>query len=431
MSLKNTLEKSKNTVFDRRKTPTVSQDFNISFERPIVSSLNLNCKLIWMKNVPNETARIDLYFDAGSSFAHPLIPSITSAMLLTGSLSKSSKQIHEELDFYGAYYSIEVTQFHCVVHLYGLRENIQKVLEIFVDAMKNMATLESEYNLILEEKKQKLAVNLKKVGILAQRKLQQVIFDGTPLKRIIKLHDFDKISIEKIRRFHREHFLTGLSRIHIVGAINDKDLNKISKILQPISSKIKKNVQYKFKNLKTHFHIRKKGALQSAIRIGKICINKHHQDFIGFSILCTILGDYFGSRLMKNIREDKGYTYGIGCVIQEFSNCSVMLIVTEVGVTQREATIQEIKKEIEILQTKLVPIHELKLVKSYLLGQALKSADGPYAQLDLFTGVDMFDLDYNYYHKYLQELKNITSSELKILANKYLNWSDFSIVTAG
>ncbi|MBM3418720.1 MAG: insulinase family protein, partial [Bacteroidetes bacterium] len=136
-------------------------------------------------------------------------------------------------------------------------------------------------------------------------------------------------------------------------------------------------------------------------------------------------------RLMKNIREDKGYTYGIGCIIQELDDTGVFIILTEVGVDQRDLTLQEIKKEINILQNELIPAEELKLVKNYLIGQALKAADGPYAQFDLFVGVDLFNLDLEYYELYLTRLKNISSEELQALALKYLNWDDFSIVTAG
>ncbi|MFM7757665.1 MAG: M16 family metallopeptidase, partial [Crocinitomicaceae bacterium] len=125
------------------------------------------------------------------------------------------------------------------------------------------------------------------------------------------------------------------------------------------------------------------------------------------------------------------YTYGIGCMIQELKDTAVFIIATEVGVDQRELAIEEIKKEIGILQSNPVPKKELDLVKNYLLGQALKAADGPYAQFDLFIGVNLFDLELDYYLKYLEKLKNITSKELQQLAIKHLNWEDLTVVTVG
>ncbi len=418
-------------VKDRKIPPKISENYHIKFESPKVIKLSKFCNAFWLKNVPNETSRIDLYFDAGSVYTQPVIASITAAMLLTGNEKLSSQKIHEKFDYYGAYFDVEVTHFHCIVHLYALRENLENVLATFVEAITNMGCLERELKLVLEEKKQKFAINLQRVGVLAQRNFQRLVFDGTRLSRLTKMQDFNKISSEKINHFFSSNFLQGLSRIHVISAINESQFNQILSSVKPFCSIRRKTIHNKFDNKKNRLHIPRKNALQSAIRIGKICMNKHHPDFIGFSILCTILGDYFGSRLMKNIREDKGYTYGIGCMIQELKDTGVFIIATEVGVDQRELAIKEIEKEIRILQSILIPKKELDLVKNYLLGQALKAADGPYAQFDLFTGVNLFDLELDYYLKYLEKLKNITSKELQQLAIKHLNWEDLTVVTVG
>jgi predicted Zn-dependent peptidase len=178
-------------------------------------------------------------------------------------------------------------------------------------------------------------------------------------------------------------------------------------------------------------HQDKADALQTAIRIGKIMFNKTHPDFISFSVLNTILGDYFGSRLMSNIREDKGYTYGIGSYMMENTHFGYFMIATEVAKEVREATIQEVKKELERLQTELVPEEELELVKSYLLGQLLKAADGPYAMLDLFSGVELHGMDISFYNKYIQKVQEITSEEIREMACKHLDWKSLSIISVG
>jgi len=159
--------------------------------------------------------------------------------------------------------------------------------------------------------------------------------------------------------------------------------------------------------------------------------NKTHPDFISFSVLNTILGDYFGSRLMSNIREDKGYTYGIGSYMMENTHFGYFMIATEVAKEVREATIQEVKKEIERLQTELVPEEELELVKSYLLGQLLKAADGPYAMLDLFSGVELHGMDISFYNKYIQKVQEITVEEIREMACKHLDWKSLSIISVG
>ncbi len=177
--------------------------------------------------------------------------------------------------------------------------------------------------------------------------------------------------------------------------------------------------------------IEKEGAVQTAIRIGMPLFNKSNKEFIDFQILQTILGDYFGSRLMSNIREDKGYTYGIGSAILESYLAGSFIIATEVGSEFVNDTLNEIKKEIERLSNEIIPEDELNLVRNYLLGQLLKSADGPNSLMDLYLGVDMHGLNLDYYNDVIYRINTISSEELKKLAKKYLKWNNLSIITAG
>jgi predicted Zn-dependent peptidase len=158
---------------------------------------------------------------------------------------------------------------------------------------------------------------------------------------------------------------------------------------------------------------------------------RKHPDFIPFTILNTVLGEYFGSRLMSNLREDKGYTYGVNSMVSEYQNIGYFLIATDVAAEHVDSALKEIRFEIEKLQTELIEQEELDLVKNYLLGQLLKSADGPYAMTDLYVHLQSFGLEVDYYNRYIHEINEITSEELQDCAKKYLNWDDLTIVTAG
>ena len=186
-----------------------------------------------------------------------------------------------------------------------------------------------------------------------------------------------------------------------------------------------------FKNRSGLHAVIKKDAMQSAIRVGKILFNKNHPDYNDFQIINTLLGDYFGSRLMMNIREDKGYTYGIGSMVAEFNNFGYFMIATEVGAEFKDATIKEIQKEIVRIQTELVSKQELELIKNYMLGQLLKSADGSYSMMDLYLSAEIHGLDLDFYNESIKSIREITPKRIQELALKYLNWEDMTIVTAG
>jgi zinc protease len=165
--------------------------------------------------------------------------------------------------------------------------------------------------------------------------------------------------------------------------------------------------------------------------VGKFWVPKSHPDFHALSVLVTILGGYFGSRLMANIREEKGYTYGIGSFVLSLKHVSYLVISTEVGNEYVELTLKEIAIEMKKLQTEPVSENELETVKSYLLGEFLRDFDGPFALSGSFKAINDFDLDYSFYDRYLTVLRNLTSGELMQLAQQYLNPEDFYTVVAG
>jgi predicted Zn-dependent peptidase len=177
--------------------------------------------------------------------------------------------------------------------------------------------------------------------------------------------------------------------------------------------------------------VEKKGAIQSAIRIGSATINKKHKDYNGLLILDTILGGYFGSRLMKNIREDKGYTYGISSSLVSMYQSGYKIIATEVGKKYTRKTLDEIYKEIRLLQTRPVELHELQVVRSYLAGEMVRMFDGPFALAESFRAVWEFGLDNNYYYDLAKKIKTIEPDEIISLANTYYNIDDLYEIVAG
>ena len=148
-------------------------------------------------------------------------------------------------------------------------------------------------------------------------------------------------------------------------------------------------------------------------------------------VLTTILGGYFGSRLMSNIREDKGYTYGIGAGTSALKEAGFFYISTEVGADVCTAALTEIYKEIRLLQQELVSTEELRLVRNYLLGNLLKSFDGPFERMDRFKGTHLYGLELNFFHRYTEAIRNITPLEIQRLAQVWLQKDDLIELVVG
>ncbi|RYZ94849.1 MAG: insulinase family protein, partial [Sphingobacteriaceae bacterium] len=181
-----------------------------------------------------------------------------------------------------------------------------------------------------------------------------------------------------------------------------------------------------------HFYYKEKPeALQSAIRVGIPSITRSHPDFPALQVLNTVLGGYFGSRLMANIREDKGYTYGIGSGISPLKNAGAWFIATEVGADVCKAALVEIEKEINTLKADLVSAEELELVRNYMLGSLLGSLENVFSHADKFKNLYFSGLEYDYYDRYVETVKTIGAEELKQLANEYLDFNQFYKVIVG
>jgi predicted Zn-dependent peptidase len=165
--------------------------------------------------------------------------------------------------------------------------------------------------------------------------------------------------------------------------------------------------------------------VQGAIRIARHFPNRHHPDFMKVMVLNTVFGGFFGSRLMSNIREDKGYTYGIHSYVQNHIRESAWMISTEAGKDVCEATIEEVYKEMKLLREDLIDEEELSLVRNYLIGTILGDLDGPFHIMGRWKNLVLNNLDGDYFYRSIETIKNISANELQELAKKYLKPEDF------
>ena len=419
-------------MMNRTQQPAISQVKEIQFIAPEIKKLNGTIPVYLMRDVQNETSRLDLYFDAGKNSGPKGISSFVNGLLLSGTPNRSSVEINGNIDDLGGFYQSGVSMENAVVSIYALREFLPEIMQGLIDALQNVHFDESETREYLADTKQRHLQSLGKVSYLSQREFQKHLFQSNTLyASVMELEDVENVLRQDLIDFHQKHYLNGLQKVVIVGNFQDVVIDQMLSLLQDFSGK---NNSVKDKNIihnKGRFHVSKDRAIQTAVRIGRILFNKKHKDYLDFLVLNTILGDYFGSRLMSNIREEKGYTYGIGSMVNEFQNTGYFMIGTEVKKEVSADTIKEIKYELNRLQKELVSYEELNLVKNYLLGQLLKSADGPYAMIDLYLSAEMQEKDLEHYNDAIKAVREITPKRIQELAQLYLNWEDLTIVTAG
>ncbi len=404
----------------------------IDFIAPKKYDLSPTVPLYHMKEVQNETARFDLYFDGGNCRGDKGIPGFTNGLLFSGTPTKTSIQIHEKINSLGGFIESGVSVENAAVSMYCLREYLPNILETVLDAITNVNFDEAEIKELTADRKQKWRIDLEKVSTLAQQEFRAKLFASNDRYAVnLTEEDFDNVQRKNLKEFHAKYYLQGLTKVVIVGNFEEDAILQIAKSFEPLLApeieKFDPNVLHEPGSQ----IIEKEGALQTAIRAGRMLFNKNHPDYLDFMFLNTILGDYFGSRLMTNIREDKGYTYGIGSMMAELDGTGYFMIATEVGKEVRDETLKEIQFELTRLQTEMVPENEMQLVRNYMLGQLLKSADGAYAMVDLFISAELHGKSLEFYNEAIHAIHAITPERIKKLAQKYLKWEDMAVVAVG
>lgn len=423
-------------MLNRTIQPTVNPIEHIDMVKAEKRMLSNGIPVHFVNAGTQDVVKIDFVFEAGTWFQPSnLVASLCNSMLEEGSANYTAAEIAEKFDFYGAYIQLTVDQNQGFVNVVSLGKHLPAILAVMEDLIKRSIFPEHEFDVLIAKNKQKWLLENEKVRTLCQKKFTQVMFgNGHPYAINNKLEDFDLIKREDLLQFYQSFYHSGNCHIIAAGMIDEQVLRLLDEHFGGTdwlqNQAAKPEYAICTDPVKMH-HVEKANGIQSAIRVGKFWVPKTHPDSHALSILVTILGGYFGSRLMANIREEKGYTYGIGSFVLTLKEASYMVISTEVGNEYIEPTLTEIAVEMRRLQTELISENELETVKSYLLGEFLRDFDGPFALAASFKAINDFDLDYTYYDQALKVLRNITSEELLALAQQYLNPEDFYTVVAG
>lgn len=384
-----------------------------------------------------DVLKVEMIFNAGLWYQKsPLVAGTCNSMLNEGTKNYTAAELAEKFDFYGAYISYNNSQHDASVCLYTLNKYLDETMDLLEEIIKRPIFPEKEFKTILSNKKQKYLVNREKANALAKEKFNSLVYgDKHPYANIFEVKSFDEVQLDDIKSYYKECYTSDNCRIIVSGKMDES-----------ILSKIEDRFGAKFWNTKTtlatpkhklvsstekKIFVRKKDAVQSSIRIGRPLFNKTHKDFPGIMLLNLVLGGYFGSRLMQNIREDKGYTYGINSLLLSHLKSGHFAIITEVGTDVCDAAISEIYKEIKKLREELIPDEELDLVKNFFSGEMLRSFDSPFALSESLKGNLPFGFDNSYYEKFLQKIKETSSQKIMELANTYFKEDDLYEVVVG
>ena len=376
-----------------------------------------------------EVLAVEWVFSAGNWFEEQnLVAATTNFLLRNGTSQKTAFQINEYFEYYGSYLNRACYNETATITLHCLSRHIKELLPSVRELIVDSVMPQEELDIYKQNMKQRLKVNLKKSDFVATRLIDVYLYgENHPYGKYSKLEDFDTLNREQLLDFYKKYYQQGKLVLFVAGklpadiaSLLDQyfgDLPNQPVALQEIMAQPAADRKYRITN--------DEAGVQGSVRMARSFPNRHHPDFMKVMVLNTLLGGFFGSRLMSNIREEKGYTYGIHSFIQNHIHDTAWMISTEAGKDVCEATIEEVYKEMKLLREQVVDEEELLLVRNYMMGGILGDLDGPFQTMGRWKNIVLNNLTEQYFYDSIHTIKTISAEELQFLAQKYLQPEEF------
>ncbi|HWB94240.1 MAG TPA: pitrilysin family protein [Puia sp.] len=389
---------------------------------------------IYAVDLGNEEAMmVSLVFDAGNWWEEKKgVAAAANTLLKNGTRARSAFDISEHFEYYGSFLGRAAHHETAEITLHCLSKHIGELLPVIADIVSDSTYPEEELDIYKKNSQQRLQVNLKKSDFVAGRLIDAYLYGiEHPYGRYSVAEDYQSLQREDLTAHFDRFYRHGSCRIIAAGKLpsNLMTLLESSFGTLPIHAPGKDKPAPSFPILpaagKRYQIANDPNGVQGSIRIARNFPNRHHPDFQKMQVLNNVFGGYFGSRLMTNIREDKGYTYGIHSYLVNNIQESALMISTEAGKEVCAPAIEEVYKEMNLLREELIDEEELQQARNFAIGTILGDLDGPFHVAGRWKNILLNGLDGDFFKEGVRIIKTITPEALRELAIKYLDPSAF------
>lgn len=425
-------------AIDRKIQPGIKLpvDFELKLPDCEVFSLSNGVQVYALNMGTEDVLMINWVFYAGNHYEEQnTVAPAANFLLKNGTSSKTAFEIEESIDFYGAYLNRACYNETSELVLHCLTRHTGELLPVVADILTEAEFPEEEIKTYVQNARQRLKVGLQKSDFIAGRLIDAKLFGKThPYGKYSNFEDYDAIERTQLKAFYDKHYKNGNCIIFVAGKLPaalpemlEKNFGSLP--LKPHTTAVIPEVKTNPSSVKEEHIVNEPNGVQASIRIVRPFPNRHHPDFIPMLVLNNVLGGFFGSRLMANIREEKGYTYGIYSYLLNHIQESGLMISTEAGRDVMDATIKEVFKELERLKSKPIGKAELDVTRNYMIGSILGDLDGPFQVIGRWKNLLLNGLNEEFFYKSMNTIKTIKPSELKEIAEKYFIKDDFYQLT--
>lgn len=418
---------------NRKEAPPITEAVNFTLNLKPYETLTLDngLKVYTVNEGTQDIIQVEIVFSAGNWLeATNGIAAATNFLLKNGTIHKTAFEINEAFEYYGAFCSRHCYNETSTLSLHALTKYLDRLLPVMQELVCDSVFPAHELELYKQNSIQKLQVNLRNAEFVAGRLIDGYVYgEKHPYGVYTMPETLEHLNEEEIKAFYTNHYLNGEAVLFVSGKLPGNIFELLNRNFGSLSLR-PATFQYPHREVnpakeKKYRIENDPSSVQGAIRLARPFPSRHHPDFKKVMLLNGLFGGFFGSRLMANIREHKGYTYGIYSYIQNHLQQSAWLISTEAGKEVCEATIREVYKEMQLLTQKPVKKDELQLVKNYMMGTILGDLNGPFQIMSRWKNIILNRLDERYFYDSVKAIKETQAEELMELAQKYLRPEEF------
>ena len=380
--------------------------------------------------------RLECVFDAGTWYEQTAGTAFFAVkMLAEGTTSRSSAQINESFDRYGAFVELNSGPDRASLVVYCLTKFLPDVLpllsELLTEPTFPLKQLDELKNITLQNLRVNYEKNAYVAGVLFREKLFGL---DHPYGRSQRPEAIEQLTRDGVAAFYERTIRNRPFQLVLAGQASENEVLLINRALGQFP--IRTDHLSAFTgglpaDDAEPVLAEKPDSVQSSIRLGRRLFTRSHPNFFKMLVTNELLGGYFGSRLMRNIREEKGFTYGISSNMPSFRREGYFLIGTDVNKENTQQTLDEIRKEIHILQTEPASADELETVKNFMAGEFVGSLNTPFEIADRYKVILLDDLPADFLTTYIQRMRAVTPADIMEMATLYLSDSGLREVIVG
>ncbi len=421
-------------MLDRTRQPDFRLPDRLTVPETIYSELPNGIRFWTIDAGTQPLCRLSLVFGAGTRYqSAPFTASAALNLMSEGTAHYSAAQIAERFDFYGIYYDTSIDRDYAIVTVSCLNRFLPRTLELLSEILFEPQFPEHELEIYAAKRKQQLTIEREKPSYQARELFSRALFGAEhPYGRSSAAEAYDELNAGLLREFYETHYRAGNLFAVASGRIAPEVRNEMERFLSRFEAG-RPVVDPGVPPTEPTSLIREQrtGALQSSIRLGRTLFPKEHPDFNGMQVVATILGGYFGSRLVKNLREEKGYTYGIYSAMVNLQHTGYFAVATDVTAAATDEAVGEILREVERLRTETVPTAELEMVRNIIVGEMMRILDGPFGVADVTIENVQCGMTNRAVEAFFDEVRRITPERIRELAGRWLDPAAFSTVIVG